>query len=62
MTEYKSEMKISDVLVKLKNLQIIHGDLPVFVTHEWTEGLDSIEYHAEYNGKFDHFPERVEIA
>ena len=64
MKERESEMKISDVLSELILLQRKHGDLSVFVTHAWTEGLDkdSIKYFPEYNGELEHFPERIEIA
>ena len=63
-------MNISTAIKILQNILDEHGDLPLWISHEWTEPLMQdkycgIHYEPEYIHKFgkeELFPERVEIT
>jgi hypothetical protein len=38
-------MKISDVVQQLTKIKDEHGDLPVWVFHEWGEPVGKVEYY-----------------
>jgi hypothetical protein len=37
-------MKISDVIQQLTKIKDEHGDLPVWLMHDWAEPIREIEY------------------
>ena len=52
-------MKVSELIERLQKIKDEHGDLPVYITWEWTELIRKVDYYGEYPDPY--FPERVEI-
>lgn len=62
-------MKISELIKRLENIKEEHGDLPVYITHEWSEELDQedewgggVRYCPAQNSGWGVFPDRVNIS
>lgn len=63
-------MKISEAIKLLQEIKKKHGDLPIYISHEWESPLyqneiSGIHYAPTYESpifKADKFPERAEIT
>jgi hypothetical protein len=64
----KRAMTITDVTRELNRIKRKHGDLPVWITHEWSEPLEQTEHDgvhfkdAHKNIFLEEFPARVDIS
>lgn len=65
MPKQNNEPKVmaSLLITVLKTMIDTYGDLPIYLTHEWTEALElsGIQYYEEGDGQYDYFPERIEL-
>lgn len=56
-------LTITKVVAILSDILRQHGDLPVYVSHDWSQPVCQVQYLEKQDGPFssDRFPERVDI-
>ena len=61
-------MKIVELINRLQKMEQDHGNIPVYLTHEISSGVEEVNFfpettvYREWRNIRDHFPDRVEIS